>query len=224
MKTITKEIPDFLAFPIDPEHPEEMDQKYPYMPNIVDEPNLMTLPDPSHPGQYLLFLTGQSSHMDNLENAIFYGGILGRRLLHDHPHLVGHLSRIIMTNLVKSGGVEEAEDGYLKVIWPKKTLRYLGQDGKMHCEDVDIEMDYVDSEKIQNPKGNLLEQSAWLWHGGDPDELADQDLAKNWKDLLDKAEKEEEKSYQSNSIWEKFEKSQANYNFEMVINKNNQNS
>ena len=211
MKKITKEIPEILGFPIEPDDPVAMDQKYPFMYSIFEPVSFLSLPDLEHPSKQMLMLVGQSSHMDDLENAIFYGGTLGRDVLYQNPKLRGHLSKIMMTNFIKYGGVKEADekDGHLKVIWPKKTLRYQDEKGFLHEEDVDIEMDYIDTEKIKDPKGNLLAQYAWLWHEGDSDELADQNLADHWRTLLSQYEEDpsceaEEVAQKRLSIWEKF--------------------
>ncbi|MDE5758045.1 MAG: hypothetical protein K2H85_05475 [Allobaculum sp.] len=212
MKKITKEIPEIIGFPIDPDDPVAMDQKYPFMYNIFDPASFLSLPDLEHPDKQMVMLIGHSSHLDDLENAIFYGGTLGRDVLYQNPKLRGNLSKIMMTNFIKHGGVEEADpkDGHLKVLWPQKTLRYQDEEGFLHEEDVDIEMDYIDTEKIKDPKGNLLAQYSWLWHGGDPDELADQSLADHWKILISQYDKEDpsvedkEMVQKRLSIWEKF--------------------
>ncbi len=223
MKTITKEIPEILGFPIDPDDPLEMDQKYPFMYSIFDPIRFFSLPDFEHPDKQMLVLIGQSSHMDDLENAIFYGGTLGRNVLYQDPKLRGTISKIMMTNFVKYGGLKEADknDGYLKVIWPKKTLRYQGEDGLLHEEDVDLEMDYIDTEKIKNPKGDLLAQYAWLWHGGSPDELADRNLADQWKAITshyeeDSSTEAEEAIQKRLSIWEKFRDGKALVSVDLV--------
>lgn len=212
MKKITKEIPEFIGFPIDPDDPKAMDQKYPFMYSLFDPARFFSLPDLEHPDKQILMLIGQSSHLDDLENAIFYGGTLGRSILYQNPNLRGHISKIMMINLIKYGHVEEADpkDGHLKVIWPKKAVRYQDKEGFLHEENIDIEMDYIDTEKIKNPKGNSLAQYAWLWHGGDPDDLADQSLADQWRTLVsqyggkDSTVEDKEMDQRRLSIWEKF--------------------
>lgn len=189
MKTIVKEVPGILAFPVDPEDPAGMNARYPYMYTIMKTPEISLVPDPESPDHFIVLIFGRSMKMDALENVIFYGGVLGRNLMKEFPQYQGKINKIIMFNLVKYDSVPDADpqDGKFSVTWPKKTIRYTNSSGKYCADDVDLQMVYVDTNCIQDPEGNKIAQYAWLWHGGDVEALADKELAQIWKQMLKEA-------------------------------------
>lgn len=189
MKTITKTIPNQLLFPMNPGKPEEMDRKYSFMHNLLgDKPNIKYTPDPSGSGEIWVMMMGLSEHMDDLKNAIYYGGILGRMFCTSHPDKAPKLSKILITNMIKNGGVEGAdpEDGILKVIWPNKNIQYRDAKGNWQKTEPDIEMAYIDTKIIADPHGSPAAQCAYLWHRGDPEKIDDEALKQQFqKDLAE---------------------------------------
>lgn len=187
MKEITKQIPEMLSFRMNPDEAEEMDQKYPYMHNLMNNPTIHTLPDPDgNSGDIMIAVMGYSDHMDDLKNAIFYGGLIGRGYCHNNPAQADRLSKILLIDLILDGGVEGADpkDGILKVTWPHKTIRF--QDKKGNWKEVfpDIDMVYTDMQSIASPDGDLMAQTAYLLNGGDPELVQDEGLKEHYDQFI----------------------------------------
>lgn len=137
MKQKIMKIEPIGAFAIDPNQPEEMNEKFPFMHNFFVEPNVLFLKELKS-----LFIFGLSDHVDeNLQNPVCYAGLLSKSIF---PELDWrNIDHVYMISFVKNG-VPEPE-GAIEYLYKGKTIRFPGRSGKYYYQkNIDVSMMYID--------------------------------------------------------------------------------